>query len=76
MGKEIILPRWLNTLICVKDSMDFERNLEPVRPEFEAIAKLKGESRINPITGVRCIPHHSYQSLNLHSLDPRNAHIS
>ena len=31
--------------------MDFEENLEPVRPEFETKARQKGEYRINPITG-------------------------
>jgi len=36
----------------VKDSIDFEEHLEPIRPAFEARAKRMGEQRINPVTGV------------------------
>ena len=32
--------------------MDFEENLEPVRPEFENEAKGKTSQRDNPVTGV------------------------
>ncbi|CAF0944408.1 unnamed protein product [Rotaria sordida] len=34
------------------DSIDFEENLEPIRPEFEREAQKKGEKNINPITNV------------------------
>jgi hypothetical protein len=36
----------------MKDSMDFEGRLEPIRPEFENQAKKIGEQRINPVTEV------------------------
>jgi hypothetical protein len=32
--------------------MDFDEQLEPIRPEFENKAKIKGELRVNPVTGV------------------------
>ncbi|CAF3918215.1 unnamed protein product [Rotaria magnacalcarata] len=35
------------------DSMGFEENLEPIRPEFEIKAKKKGEERVNPVTGIK-----------------------
>jgi hypothetical protein len=38
-----------------KDSIDFEQNLEPMRPEFERRARKFGEKRINPVTGVSII---------------------
>lgn len=34
------------------DSIDFEGHLEPIRPEFEARAKRRGEQRVNPVTGI------------------------
>jgi hypothetical protein len=39
----------LNILIDIKDSMDFEEQLEPIREEFENKAK---DKRKNPVTGV------------------------
>jgi hypothetical protein len=38
-----------------KDSIDFEQNLEPMRPEFERRARKFGEKRINPVTRVSII---------------------
>ncbi|CAF3809059.1 unnamed protein product [Rotaria magnacalcarata] len=35
------------------DSIDFEKNLEPIRPEYEDEANKAGSSRINPVTGMK-----------------------
>jgi hypothetical protein len=32
--------------------MDFEEQLEPIRQKFEDAAKIKGQKRKNPVTGV------------------------
>jgi len=55
MGKLMICNwyRWNKFfLINEKDSIDFEKRLEPTRPEFEAEAEIRGKPRINPVTGV------------------------